>query len=472
MNESHLLKYGGDETVTVTPVDANHCAGAAMFLFEGHFGRILYTGDFRYSGPMSIDANFHSLCSTTIDVLYLDNTFCDARCIFPSREDAVIEMLRVIRANPDAQIKIGLRRLGKEQMLVAIARAIGEWIGVTQDRYRILEILCMANVFRVSSSCRIQAVLLPEITVNNMTQWSLERQTIAIVPTAIGVAITPSPFPQREDIHVVPYSDHSSYEELQEFVSLIEPRKICPILGPDVKDRLAAALPNRADMSCFQVSTGELDQVRVDGSAVVVSSEHGSASSSYSTNMDETGVETTRAKARKKGKQKGGFSSKKKPRMGVVFSSSESPVKRCEDVTENERNDQPVMTSAGSARVSAEQDDVDCTADAAMPMEVIDLDPSDTTCDRNMEEDLNCIQSNKAQPLQSDSVHLPSDDKSSVNADNAGKDPLCSNTQGKSAHNLDCLDNAWLLQVVQPLILKEAEKIISKQQSFRKSFRR
>lgn len=33
--------------ITVTVFDANHCPGAAMFLFEGFFGSVLYTGDFR-----------------------------------------------------------------------------------------------------------------------------------------------------------------------------------------------------------------------------------------------------------------------------------------------------------------------------------------------------------------------------------------------------------------------------------------
>ncbi len=37
----------GGETMTVTVIDANHCPGAVMLLFDGYFGRILYTGDFR-----------------------------------------------------------------------------------------------------------------------------------------------------------------------------------------------------------------------------------------------------------------------------------------------------------------------------------------------------------------------------------------------------------------------------------------
>ena len=40
---------GGVQTsFVVTAYDAMHCPGSAMFLFEGSFGTILYSGDFRY----------------------------------------------------------------------------------------------------------------------------------------------------------------------------------------------------------------------------------------------------------------------------------------------------------------------------------------------------------------------------------------------------------------------------------------
>jgi len=35
--------------------DAGHIPGAAMVLFEGYMGRILFTGDFRFSKKMVID---------------------------------------------------------------------------------------------------------------------------------------------------------------------------------------------------------------------------------------------------------------------------------------------------------------------------------------------------------------------------------------------------------------------------------
>ena len=66
------------EEVAVTLMEANHCPGAVMFLFEGSFGRILYTGDFRYQAahPCFREPCFQRLWDgLLLDAVYLDNTY-------------------------------------------------------------------------------------------------------------------------------------------------------------------------------------------------------------------------------------------------------------------------------------------------------------------------------------------------------------------------------------------------------------
>lgn len=51
-----------------------------MFLFEGSFGRILHTGDFRWELEYQRHWLQHPLLtSASIDVLYLDNTYAHPR---------------------------------------------------------------------------------------------------------------------------------------------------------------------------------------------------------------------------------------------------------------------------------------------------------------------------------------------------------------------------------------------------------
>ena len=77
----------------VTAFDANHCQGSAMYLFEGYFGTILHTGDFRLNHfwyiNLMVSCRFQPIMieyfqDKIIDYLYLDDTYCDQRD-FPSQ---------------------------------------------------------------------------------------------------------------------------------------------------------------------------------------------------------------------------------------------------------------------------------------------------------------------------------------------------------------------------------------------------
>ncbi|XP_073443169.1 5' exonuclease Apollo [Dendrobates tinctorius] len=222
VGDCHMLPLDdtGNETVTVTLIDANHCPGSVMFLFEGYFGTVLYTGDFRYDPIMLA---YSPLRNLKIDILYLDNTNGDQN--LPSRQEATEQIKEVIKKHPHHDIVIGLYSIGKESLLVDLAKTFESWIVVSPQRLELLHLLEIEDVFTTCSrDGRIRVVDQSEVKYSNMEQWNSVHPTIAILPTSRKVKV------YHKDVHVFPYSDHSSYDELIAFVSQLKPLSIMPIV--------------------------------------------------------------------------------------------------------------------------------------------------------------------------------------------------------------------------------------------------
>ncbi|XP_078679202.1 uncharacterized protein LOC144914861 [Branchiostoma floridae x Branchiostoma belcheri] len=252
VGESHILALDetGQETMTVTLFDANHCPGAVMFLFQGYFGSIFYTGDFRYS-PEMFD---HEVLANRppVDVLYLDNTYCSPECVFPSRTQATQMIKNIISRHPEHDIVLGMTMLGKEDLLVELAKTFQTWVVVTPQRLESLKLLELPNVFTTDTEAgRIRVGLKYQITRKNMEKWNQDRPTIAILPSALYMGLDGKPYANQPDVHIVPYSDHSSYQELHEFVSRLKPRSIIPVVKGNSRGVFGSSLQARADMHCF-----------------------------------------------------------------------------------------------------------------------------------------------------------------------------------------------------------------------------
>ncbi|XP_056133456.1 protein artemis [Lampris incognitus] len=83
---------GEKEEIVVTLIPAGHCPGSVMFLIEGSQGNVLYTGDFRLAqGDTARMELLHSGSRVKdIQSVYLDSTFFDKRYYqIPSREDCL-----------------------------------------------------------------------------------------------------------------------------------------------------------------------------------------------------------------------------------------------------------------------------------------------------------------------------------------------------------------------------------------------
>ncbi|KAI8051291.1 DNA repair metallo-beta-lactamase-domain-containing protein [Syncephalis plumigaleata] len=177
------------DTVRVTLIDANHCPGAVIILFEvpdtsspDGWRRHLHTGDFR-AIPDHVKHDAIAKCPA-LDMVYLDTTYLDPSYAFPAQSsvlEAVMELARTLNDKStdvkvskqsnflmkwirqgDVEIEskesksitatttttssrvlfvVGTYLIGKERVFQAIANAIGSKIYVTEEKRRILNCL-------------------------------------------------------------------------------------------------------------------------------------------------------------------------------------------------------------------------------------------------------------------------------------------------------------------------------------------
>lgn len=134
----------------------------------------------------------------------------------------------------------GLYALGKESLLLALAMEFKTWIEVSFERMETLRALELPDVFTTDQGAgRVRVVEQSEICASTLHKWNKDQPTLAILPTSRPlVSLHPN-------IHVVPYSDHSSYQELEDFVSALKPSIVIPIVGSHVPGSLSALVPSR-----------------------------------------------------------------------------------------------------------------------------------------------------------------------------------------------------------------------------------
>ncbi|XP_071138703.1 5' exonuclease Apollo-like [Mytilus edulis] len=249
------------EQMVVSVIDANHCPGSAMFLFEGYFGKVLYTGDFRYCNLMFEDTPLFN-CSD-IDILYLDNTYCSPECIFPTREEAVEKLIKLVQEHKDHRIIIGMRNLGKEDLLVKIAQRTQEWISVPSSMYRTAEILGLPNVFCIEDKeCKIRVVPFHTVNKSNIIGWNEYEPTLVILPSSLYTGLGCIPYEGIPNVHIVPYSDHSSYAEICTFVERVKPKYIYPVVNERPRSGIFGKLSERSDLSCLNKYLSKEESVK------------------------------------------------------------------------------------------------------------------------------------------------------------------------------------------------------------------
>jgi DNA cross-link repair 1A protein len=248
--------------VTVTALDANHCPGSALLLFEFANGtRVLHTGDMRYSPRMKLYPELQprldfegsspsKLSRGAVDILYLDTTYCNPRYSFPPQEDMVVLVAKTVRQfwdNPSTLFLVGTYKIGKERVLIEIARVLQCKIYAPQQKLDLLKLLDLKvdyqNCFTADSSkSRVHICPLGELSYTNIDNISKKypnyEKIVCFRPT--GWAFNSKREMSTSEkgnvaIHGVPYSEHSSFNELLEFVEFLRPKKIIPTVNSNSK---------------------------------------------------------------------------------------------------------------------------------------------------------------------------------------------------------------------------------------------
>lgn len=244
------------EGVQVTFLNANHCPGAAMILFRPPGARsVLHTGDFRYRAAMKDYPALNAVRGNC--TLILDTTYCNPRYVFPSQQEACMEVLRAVKAemfNGKTLILVGTYTIGKEMIFLELAKCLGEKVYVGAAKRRVLSCLDLSAEdasLLVSNDKMSNIHAVPMWNINFPRMKSILRYyrgrynaIVAFKPTgwSAGRGGRQTKTTRRRSnrqqsdtmvIYEVPYSEHSSFSEMKEFVDWLGPNKIIPHVGND-----------------------------------------------------------------------------------------------------------------------------------------------------------------------------------------------------------------------------------------------
>lgn len=243
---------GEKEELVVTLLPAGHCPGSVMFLFEGSQGNVLYTGDFRFAaGDVSRMEHLHSGSRVKdIQTIYLDSTFYDPRFYqIPTREVC----------------------------LKGISELIGNWI--SQSSYHVAWLNCKAAYGYEYLFTNLGEEFNTQIHVKNLAMFKKMPEILSYVTTDRRTQIHACRHPKDEEffqgsrlpcgctapdgtplriISIKPstmwfgertkktnviiktgassyracFSFHSSYSEIKDFLSYLQPVNIYPSVIP------------------------------------------------------------------------------------------------------------------------------------------------------------------------------------------------------------------------------------------------
>ncbi|PNF41447.1 hypothetical protein B7P43_G13785 [Cryptotermes secundus] len=247
----HVLELDNPQKINgvlVTALDANHCPGSVMFLFQLQDGRnFLHVGDFRADPKMESYPCFWNL---TIDKLYLDTTYCEPQYSFPMQSETVARVVELAvehcRVAPATLFVCGTYTLGKEKVFLGIVEALNCKLWAHPDKRKVLECIddeiINKRLTNMQWDAQVHVCRMSDLNISFLQRyWKQHRGVFTHI-----VAFRPTGWETRcknktSDVNVtsngnitiygIPYSEHSSFTELRRFVQFLKPAEIIPTVN-------------------------------------------------------------------------------------------------------------------------------------------------------------------------------------------------------------------------------------------------
>ncbi|KAJ1371078.1 hypothetical protein KIN20_032949 [Parelaphostrongylus tenuis] len=237
----HPLKVGETHMIEpnfhVTLLNANHCLGSVMFLFEGASipgGSVFCTGDFRADDRLlscfENESSFKKLANTYISKIYFDNTYLDhTEASLPSRAECEKMLMHEMDKHSDYNILIPVFKLGREEILEKLSKQCSEAISTSDERLMV-RTLCGLNEGKFqkeNDSARIR-------TSQRQSKHVLQALAKMKEPKVVIDLSSRGDYNEiiRTNLITIPYSDHSSRTEIIEFLSRLRFGELIPISAP------------------------------------------------------------------------------------------------------------------------------------------------------------------------------------------------------------------------------------------------
>ncbi|KAG5675357.1 hypothetical protein PVAND_005266 [Polypedilum vanderplanki] len=248
------------DDVRIIPLDANHCPGALLFLFQFPDGRnVLHTGDFRANDAM-VDQLLYFKCYH-LDLVYLDTTYLHTKKRMPPQEESIQYVLDHVQKYLETNIGekflilVGAYLIGKEKVWMSIAKKFNFKVYLEKERLKGFKEICTCSIEHYQffknhitldeNDADIRVVSMLQITYPNLRDFLRENQDS--YNTILGIVASgwekPGYSSGRISLLHCQYSEHSSYDELENFILKTKPKNVISTVPVRMNTEITAEIP-------------------------------------------------------------------------------------------------------------------------------------------------------------------------------------------------------------------------------------